>query len=123
MSAIKSERLMELNLSHVLDKMGVNYKTSEARYAAFQKAEKRRRLLKKTWKENIRKISKEIIHKLSAMSDMNIPGKDAKLEAQFQTLRDTFDAFDKDGSAELGYDEYREAWKFLGRGADEAMMK
>merc|ERR1711879_504439 len=60
---------------------------------------------------------------MGAMSDMNIPEKDPKMEAMYQTLRDTFDAFDKDGSAELGYEEYKEAWKFLGRGGNEAEVK
>merc|ERR1712007_5837 len=97
--------------------------TSEARYAAFQKAEKRRRLLKKTWEENIRKMSKEIIHKLAEMSDMEIPQKDPVMEQQYQTLKDTFDAFDKDGSAELGYEEYVEAWRFLNRPGTDRDIK
>ena len=35
------------------------------------------------------------------------------------TLKDTFNAFDKDGSGEMGFAEYTEAWKFLGRGGSE----
>jgi Ca2+-binding EF-hand superfamily protein len=31
----------------------------------------------------------------------------------FRHLTDKFNAFDKDGNAELGYPEYVEAWKFL----------
>eukprot|EP00492_Amphilonche_elongata_P002328 TRINITY_DN258_c0_g1_i1.p2 TRINITY_DN258_c0_g1~~TRINITY_DN258_c0_g1_i1.p2 ORF type:complete len:121 (+),score=29.38 TRINITY_DN258_c0_g1_i1:430-792(+) len=107
---------MELNLSQVLDKLGVNYATSEQKYAAFKKAQDRRRLLKKTWDENVRTLTTSIINQLSAISDTPIPEKDAALEAQYKTLRDTFDAFDKDGSAELGFEEYVEAWKFLGQG-------
>merc|ERR1711953_309040 len=33
----------------------------------------------------------------------------------YKTLKDTFNAFDKDGNAELGFPEYQEAWKFLGQ--------
>eukprot|EP00492_Amphilonche_elongata_P002330 TRINITY_DN258_c0_g1_i3.p1 TRINITY_DN258_c0_g1~~TRINITY_DN258_c0_g1_i3.p1 ORF type:complete len:338 (+),score=92.20 TRINITY_DN258_c0_g1_i3:430-1443(+) len=115
---------MELNLSQVLDKLGVNYATSEQKYAAFKKAQDRRRLLKKTWDENVRTLTTSIINQLSAISDTPIPEKDAALEAQYKTLRDTFDAFDKDGSAELGYEEYVESWKFLNRpGTDEDIKK
>jgi Ca2+-binding EF-hand superfamily protein len=38
-------------------------------------------------------------------------------------LKDTFQAFDNDGSAQLGFPEYSEAWKFLGRPGDEAAIK
>merc|ERR1712048_297229 len=41
----------------------------------------------------------------------------------YKTLKDTFNAFDKDGNAELGYPEYNEAWKFLGRQGSEADIK
>merc|ERR1712038_1484395 len=39
------------------------------------------------------------------------------------TLKDTFNAFDKDGNAELGYPEYQEAWKFLGQPGTDADIK
>ena len=35
----------------------------------------------------------------------------------------TFNSFDKDGSRELSYDEYKEAWRFLGRGGGEDEIK
>ena len=38
-------------------------------------------------------------------------------------LKDTFNAFDKDGNGELGYAEYYEAWKFLGQPRDHAKIK
>merc|ERR1719204_1459240 len=122
-TAIRSERLMELNLASVLNKLGVNYATSEQRYAAFKKAQDRRRLMKKNWEENVRKMTGKIINQLSAIADTPLPEKDPALAQQYKTLRDTFDAFDKDGSAELGYEEYQEAWKFLGRGDDASECK
>jgi Ca2+-binding EF-hand superfamily protein len=39
------------------------------------------------------------------------------------TLKDTFNAFDKDGSGEMGFPEYCEAWAFLGRGGSEEEIK
>ena len=75
------------------------------------------------YEENVRKFSREIIEKLSMMTDDQAPLRDAKMEAQYNTLRDTFDAFDKDGSAELGYPEYVEAWKFLNRPGTEKDIK
>jgi Ca2+-binding EF-hand superfamily protein len=41
----------------------------------------------------------------------------------FKTLKDTFNAFDKDGNAELGWPEYQEAWKFLGQAGDAQTIK
>ena len=38
--------------------------------------------------------------------------------AMYKSLRDTFNAFDKDGSTQLGYPEYVEAWKFFDQSAD-----
>jgi Ca2+-binding EF-hand superfamily protein len=38
-------------------------------------------------------------------------------------LKDTFNAFDADGSAELGFPEYKEAWKFLGRPGNDEDIK
>jgi len=38
-------------------------------------------------------------------------------------LLDTYNAFDKDGTVEMAYEEYVEAWKFLGRGTNEDGIK
>ena len=38
-------------------------------------------------------------------------------------LFETFNAFDKDGSAQLGYAEYKDAWKFLNRPGDDSVIK
>ena len=46
-----------------------------------------------------------------------------KLTDYYKTLKDTFNAFDADGSAELGFPEYREAWKFLQRPGDDNEIK
>jgi Ca2+-binding EF-hand superfamily protein len=79
--------------------------------------------LKKTWEENLRNLSKELIEKLSTISNVEVPQKDPEKQKMYNTLRDTFDAFDKDGSAQLGYEEYRDAWKFLNRPGDESVIK
>ena len=41
----------------------------------------------------------------------------------YNTLKDTFNAFDKDGSAQLGFPEYVESWKFLDRPGSDADIK
>ena len=38
-------------------------------------------------------------------------------------MKDTFNAFDKDGSLELGYEEYRDSWKFMSRPGDDNEIK
>jgi Ca2+-binding EF-hand superfamily protein len=121
--AVKSERMAEFSLQKVLDTMGVKYATAEQRYEAFKKATARRRLMKKQMEENIRTTTKDIISKLANVSEKPIPQRDIQGEKQYKTLRDTFDAFDKDGSAELGYNEFVESWRFLNRPGTEAEIK
>ena len=53
------------------------------------------------------------------MSKREIPKQNPENEKVYNTLLDTFNAFDKDGTAEMAYEEYAEAWKFLGRGQDD----
>merc|ERR1712093_622219 len=50
----------------------------------------------------------------------------AENEAEYKTfksLEDTFNAFDKDGNAELGWTEYLEAWRFLNQPGTDADVK
>jgi hypothetical protein len=123
-TAIKGDRLLELNLGQFLNKIGVNYQSNADQFAAFNAAQKRRRIMKKEYEDNVTKVTKEIIAKLSDLSDVEVPKPNAKLEQQYQTLRDTFDAFDKDGSLELGFDEYKDSWKFMNRpGADDEIKR
>ena len=68
-------------------------------------------------------MTKSIIGKLSLLSSIEIPKKDPELEKTYNTLKDAFNAFDKDGSAQLGFEEYAECWKFLGRPDDPKMIK
>merc|ERR1712012_222225 len=79
--------------------------------------------MKKEYEENIAKVTKDIIKKLATVSNREVPQKDPDGEQLYNTLKDTFNAFDADGSAELGYAEYQEAWKFLNRPGGEAEMK
>ena len=60
---------------------------------------------------------------MAAVSSVEVPQRNMKDEKTYQTLKDTFDAFDRDGSAELGYPEYVESWKFLNRNGSEAEIK
>ena len=113
--AIKGERMAELNLKHVLSKMGVQLNNLDGQYDRFKATEQRRRLLKKTWEDNIEKLTKKIIKKLSIVTQTSIAEKNPEKAKLYKTLKDTFDAFDKDGSAELGFDEYTDSWKFLNR--------
>jgi len=122
-AVIKSERMMELNLKTVLDKMGVDYDNTEKRYAAYKAEAMKRRMMKKKYEEDLSRMTKSIIETLAMVSEKEIPQKDPEQAKNYRTLEDTFNAFDKDGSGELGIEEYVEAWKFLGRGNDEEEIK
>jgi Ca2+-binding EF-hand superfamily protein len=121
--AIRGERLLELNLKSLFDQMGVEYNNSVTRFAAFKATEKRRRLMKKEWEAKIGELSRTIIEKLASLSKKPVPTKNSEDMKVYKTLKDTFNAFDNDGSAELGYPEYVEAWKFLNRPGDEKEIK
>eukprot|EP00492_Amphilonche_elongata_P002110 TRINITY_DN2396_c0_g1_i1.p1 TRINITY_DN2396_c0_g1~~TRINITY_DN2396_c0_g1_i1.p1 ORF type:complete len:195 (-),score=42.39 TRINITY_DN2396_c0_g1_i1:71-655(-) len=41
----------------------------------------------------------------------------------YKTLEDTFNAFDRDGNAELGWKEYLEAWRFLDQPGTDSDVK
>jgi hypothetical protein len=64
-TAIKGERMMELSLTRVLNKMGVKYSDGQSQYEAFKKTANRRRLMKKQYEENLRNVSRELVVKLS----------------------------------------------------------
>jgi hypothetical protein len=51
--AIKGERMLELSLTTVLSKMGVEVGNTESRFRAFKDTEKRRRLMKKEWEARV----------------------------------------------------------------------
>merc|ERR550532_3015460 len=47
----------------------------------------------------------------------------AQLTTYYKTLKETFNAFDADGSAELQFPEYKEAWKFLKQPDNAELIK
>ena len=83
------------------------------RFANLKKTERRRRLLKKKTQENIENVTNVLIVKLTDMlgSKAKVQPRDEKRYAFYKRLKDTFNAFDRDGNGELGYPEYSEAWK------------
>merc|ERR1712054_79691 len=98
-------------------------KNKDGAFERFQATVKRRRLMKKEYEDQLASMSATMIDKLCALLGRDKPEKDAEAEKLWNTLKDTFNAFDKDGSLELGYPEYVDAWKFLGRGNDENEIK
>merc|ERR1712062_347653 len=68
---------------------------------------------------DVHTLTRGVIETLSKLTKRDIPGADPEKEQVYNTLKDTFNAFDKDGSGEMGFPEYCEAWAFLGRGGSE----
>jgi hypothetical protein len=98
-----------------------NLALSRGDYEAFQKATRRRRLRKREMEQNIANKTHELVNQLKDMAGEESVNDEGL--TMFKTLKDTFNAFDKDGNAELGYPEYNEAWKFLGRGGSNEDIK
>ena len=92
-------------------------KNSEASFKNFQATVRKRRLMKKQMGERIAEITRELVNKMGG-EDQNTQ----ELE-MYKTLKDTFNAFDRDGNAELGFPEYKEAWKFLNQPGGDKDIK
>merc|ERR1712156_1038562 len=78
--------------------------------------------MKKEYEERIRECTSSLVVQLKDIAgEAQVNDEGAKM---YKTLKDTFNAFDNDGSAELGFPEYVEAWKFLGlQGKDSEIKK
>ena len=79
-NAIKGERLLELNLTRVFDKLGVNYATSAEKYEAFKKKAARRRLLAKQTQERTEQMVQSITVSLADFAGVDLPKKDKRDE-------------------------------------------
>ena len=145
--AIKGARMAELSLSVLMTQMDgqlegledifsdYKRKQEEARlqaasdleaskgaYAKFKATAKRRRLMKKAYEEKIANKTHELVKQLREIAGETAVEDEGS--EMYKTLKDTFNAFDNDGSAELGFPEYVEAWKFLGlQGSSEEIKK
>eukprot|EP00494_Astrolonche_serrata_P024105 UN24363 len=146
MNAIRGSRMEELNLTVLLTQMDghlegmdeffadfkrrskeaeeearANLALSRGDYETFQKAVRRRRMKKKQMQNTIAEKTNQLVHELREIAGEKQP--DDKGSKMFKTLKDTFNAFDRDGNGELGYPEYCEAWKFLDQPGGAAAMK
>jgi Ca2+-binding EF-hand superfamily protein len=147
-NAVKSSRMAELSLNVLISQMdgkldglgdifgdykrklesakkqaGADLKISEENFAAFQAQTRKRKLLKRKREAKIADLCASLSKQLCEMTGTPLYTNpdEAKL---YRTLRDTFNAFDRDGNAELGFPEYLEAWRFLNQpGTDEDVKK
>jgi len=119
-TAIKDNRLTELNMNVLLEAMGVQLGSVADRYNAFASTQKRRRNQRKTMEATLAERLGECVN---ALCDVTGKPRDmAKAEAA-REMRETFDKFDRNGSGELNLVEYQKAWKFLGKPGTEADME
>jgi len=124
--AIRSERLAELNMKVIasnmegaIDSLGAYMADFQHRYETALAKAKRRRQNRKKFLERLMQRSNELLAKLEAANSDGVAVGDEEGAKFYKQLNDTYDAFDKDGSGELGYPEYNAAWRFLGqRGTD-----
>merc|ERR1712142_438610 len=54
---------------------------------------------------------------------LNEPVPDPEGRKLYQTMTDTFNAFDNDGSGALNFSEFKEAWRFLQKPGDDRRIK
>ena len=73
--------------------------------------------------EQIETQMRTIVRKLKTLNGENLAEEEDEGFKFYKTLKDTFNAFDKDGNAELQYPEYNEAWKFLSLQGGESDIK
>jgi Ca2+-binding EF-hand superfamily protein len=146
--AVKDSRMAELSLNVIVSNMdgslagledvfadykrkleasskqqGVDMKMSEEKFRNFQAAARKRRILKRKREEQVNELVRSLGKQLSSMTGTPLVDNVEEYEA-FNMIRDTFNAFDRDGNAELGWAEYIEAWRFLNQpGTDEDVKR
>merc|ERR1712037_705891 len=106
-----------------MGKLGIGMGSQQGRFKAFRSTEKRRRLMKQEWDAKVAELTEKIIDTLSGITKTEVPQNDPEMKKTYETLRDTFNAFDNDGSAELAFPEYKDAWKFLGRSGSDLEIR
>jgi Ca2+-binding EF-hand superfamily protein len=146
-NAIKDSRMAELSLDLIVSKMdgeiaglddifadykrklesankqsGIDLKVSEENFKKFQAQTRKRRILKKTREAKVAKLVRDLGVQLADMVG-NPFMENAGEYKLYKTLEDTFNAFDKDGNAELGWKEYLEAWRFLDQPGTDSDVK
>ena len=95
-----------------LDQLAGMMGSYEDRYEAFKKSAERRRMLRRQWEENIEKNTKDMIKALVKITgDTEGDKRDPEKAAFYNQCKDTFNAFDKDGSGKLDVDEFIQAWR------------
>lgn len=119
-SAIKENRLTEMNMNVILSAMGVHIESLAGRFNAFNSTQQRRRGQRKS-------MEATLADRLGACVDSlcKITGKprDMAKAEMHREMRETFDKFDRNGSGELNLVEYKKAWKFLGKPGTEQEME
>jgi Ca2+-binding EF-hand superfamily protein len=146
--AVKDSRMAELSLNVIVQQMdgsldglenifadykrkleasttqsGIDMKMSEEKFRAFQAAARKRRILKRQNEEKVQEMVRNLGKQLSSMTGTKMVENHEEYEA-YNTIKDTFQAFDRDGNAELGWSEYLEAWRFLNQpGTDEDVKR
>jgi len=116
-TAIKDNRLTELNMNVVLEAMGVQLGTVADRFGAFSATQSRRRNQRKTMEATLGERLSDCVNSLCAITGKPRDMDKAEINRE---MRETFDKFDRNGSGELNLEEYKKAWKFLGKeGTDD----
>jgi len=104
-SCVKDSRLEELGMRVLLESIGMEMDEIENlfgsysdRYENFKKSAERRRLMRRQYEEGIEKNTKAMIVTLANITgDAEADSRDPKQMEFYNQVRDTFNAFDKDG--------------------------
>lgn len=118
-TAIKDNRLTELNMNVLLDAMGVQLGSLADRFGAFNATQSRRRAQRKSMEATLADRLSTCVTELCTITGK--PRDTSKAEMH-REMRETFDKFDRNGSGELNLVEYKKAWKFLGKPGSEEDM-
>merc|ERR1719480_428549 len=123
MDAIQGSKLDELYMNLIVAKMGKelgiqmgDYSKSKAAYKSFEMTAQRRRLLKQKMEEDMKNNLTVLVDKLC--THLNEPVPDPEGRKLYQTMNDTFNAFDNhgvDGSGHVDQNEF--AFALMGQEA------
>merc|ERR1712042_105801 len=110
-------------MENSIDSLGKYMTNFRVRYQKAVDSAKRRRQARNKYINRLMGRIEELFQKLEEVNAETQQYKDTEGAKFYRQLMETLDAFDKDGSGEMQYPEYKAAWQFLKQPGTERAIK
>merc|ERR1719499_1064417 len=116
-------KVIAKNMEGSIASLGRYMKNAQDRYKKAVDSAKRRRMARNKYINRLMSRIEELFEKLEEVNTETQHYQDTENSKFYKSLMETFDAFDKDGSGEMQYPEYKAAWQFLKQPGSERDIK